>query len=254
MTTRSRSPTSPRSEPEISDDGKTITFTISEGVRYSPPVDREVRPPTSSTRSSGAPARRRQRLHRRRIWATSRASPRREKAVEKDPTGGARDQRDQGARRPHAGHRARPSRPRGRCSVALAAARRAGAGGVREGVRRREPLDLRRARWSATGPYMIENDAEGELTGYKPGQGDRPGPQPELGRRRPTSARPIWTRSTVQEGFTDVDSATRRILDRRRAGERRHPARAAGSEAGRAPEYPDQLDADADAAATATSR
>src|SRR5918996_1403452 len=30
------------SEPEISDDGMTITFTIREGVRFSPPVDREV--------------------------------------------------------------------------------------------------------------------------------------------------------------------------------------------------------------------
>ena len=42
-------------EPEVSDDGQTITYTLQEGIKYAPPLDDRddhVRP-TSSTRSSG---------------------------------------------------------------------------------------------------------------------------------------------------------------------------------------------------------
>ena len=40
--TEQPSPDLAEAEPEISDDNQTITFTIREGVRFSPPVDREV--------------------------------------------------------------------------------------------------------------------------------------------------------------------------------------------------------------------
>ena len=62
-----------------------------------------------------------------------------------------------------------------------------------------------------TGPYMIDNDEEGNLTGYKPG------------RQILIVRNPNWDASTdyrpayldkidFREGFTDVNSATRRIL------------------------------------------
>jgi peptide/nickel transport system substrate-binding protein len=44
-----------------------------------------------------------------------------------------------------------------------------GARGVREGVRRQEPLHVQQAR-RRVGPYMVANDAEGVLTGYKAGK------------------------------------------------------------------------------------
>ena len=62
-----------------------------------------------------------------------------------------------------------------------------------------------------TGPYMIENDAEGNLTGYKPGRQilivRNPNWDPS------TDYRPAYLdRIDFREGFTDVNSATRRIL------------------------------------------
>ncbi len=149
----SRRPTSPRSEPTISSDNKTITFKIRPGIRYSPPlgggqgVNRDV---TSAdvkyAVERGAPARGVQRATRPSTSAPSRASSRPRRRSTKDPTtapeiSGIETPDDQTivfkldqTRRRSGGH-----------ASAVAADQRAGAGGVREAVRRREPLDLRRA-------------------------------------------------------------------------------------------------------------
>jgi len=63
----------------------------------------------------------------------------------------------------------------------------------------------------ATGPYMIENDSSGEAIGYQPGKEihmvRNPNWDPE------TDFRPAYLDEvTVTEGFTDVNSATRKIL------------------------------------------
>ena len=60
---------------------------------------------------------------------------------------------------------------------------------------------------------MVENDAEtGELTGYTPGKEIKlvrnPNWDPETG----LPARVPGRRSTIQEGFTDTASASRKIL------------------------------------------
>jgi peptide/nickel transport system substrate-binding protein len=63
----------------------------------------------------------------------------------------------------------------------------------------------------ATGPYMIENDSSGELTGYTSGKEIKlvrnPNWDPE------TDFRPAYLDSvTVQEGFSDTISASKKIL------------------------------------------
>lgn len=63
----------------------------------------------------------------------------------------------------------------------------------------------------ATGPYMVANDGDGELTGYTPGK------EIELVRNpnwdAATDWRPAYLDSiTVQEGFSDSGSVTRKIL------------------------------------------
>jgi peptide/nickel transport system substrate-binding protein len=63
----------------------------------------------------------------------------------------------------------------------------------------------------STGPYMIENNSEGEAIGYEPGREihlvRNPNWDPE------TDYRPAYVDEiTVTEGFTDVNSATRKIL------------------------------------------
>ena len=53
-----------------------------------------------------------------------------------------------------------------------------------------------------TGPYMIENDSEGKLTGWHPGKSINGGSQPELGRGDATSGPRTWTRSTSRRATT----------------------------------------------------
>ena len=53
-----------------------------------------------------------------------------------------------------------------------------------------------------TGPYMYKNDSSGKLVGRKPGTQHRARAQPQLGSRRPTTARPTWTRSRSRRATT----------------------------------------------------
>jgi peptide/nickel transport system substrate-binding protein len=63
----------------------------------------------------------------------------------------------------------------------------------------------------ATGPYMIENNAEGELTGYTSGKEIKLVRNPNWD--ADTDDRPAYLDSiTFQEGFTDTDSAVKKIL------------------------------------------
>ena len=120
-----------------------------------------------------------------------------------DPTGGAPDIEGVTATDDYdAGDRAR------RADAPTSSSRR-----CRCRSRRRCPRSTRRSstrrtrRHTATtsclsGPYMVENDAEGELTGYTPGREIKHGPQPELGRRSRTSGPRTSTRSRSRKGST----------------------------------------------------
>jgi peptide/nickel transport system substrate-binding protein len=62
-----------------------------------------------------------------------------------------------------------------------------------------------------TGPYMVENDAEGRLTGYNPGKSITMVRNPNWDSS--TDYRPAYLdRIEFREGFTDVNSATRTVL------------------------------------------
>ena len=145
---------------EVSEDGKTITFTIREGVMFSPPVDRE------ATAADVEYAIERALLpgvangYVAAYLADVDGFDEALKEAQDNPTGGAPD--ISGITAPddttleikldrHELARRDPG--------SVAADQRPGAGGVREGVRRREPVDLR-GEPVATGPYMVENDSE----------------------------------------------------------------------------------------------
>ena len=108
-------------------------------------------------------------------------------AQERSDRRSPRDQRDHDARRHDAGDQARRhelDRGRGR---ALAARVGPGPGGVREAVRRREPVDLRRAP-GLERPVHDREQLQRRAHGLYAEQGDPPRPQPELeglGRRLP---------------------------------------------------------------------
>lgn len=64
---------------------------------------------------------------------------------------------------------------------------------------------------AATGPYMVENDAKGALTGYEPGKEIRLVRNPNWDSS--SDARPAYAdRITVKEGYADSASASRQIL------------------------------------------
>jgi peptide/nickel transport system substrate-binding protein len=196
--------------PEVSDGGKTVTFTIKDGIRYSPPVDREIRaadfkyaiergllPGVATSYISsyfgdvvG--------------FDEAVAAAERNPAVAPDISGiTAPDDRTLVIKA------ARPAAPViiGALSLPL------GAPVPEEYAREfdRESPSAYGEHAVGTGPYMVENDAEGNLTGYNPGRSitmvRNPNWDPE------TDYRPAYLdRIEWKEGFTDVNSATRRIL------------------------------------------
>ena len=83
----------------------------------------------------------------------------------------------------------------------------------------------------ATGPYMIENNAEGELIGYKPRQGGPPGPQPELGSRDRLPPG-VPRRDHVPGGLHRRQLGLHADPRGRVAGQRRHPPHAGSAQAG----------------------
>ncbi len=193
--------------PRISRDGRQITVAIRRGVRFSPPVDREVtaadvkyaieRGFTASVPNGYAPA----------YFGDVQGVEAFQEGEARDIAGITTPDRytlDIRLRRPVAGTVV------GAMALPLTAP-------VPEEYARE--LDEQRPstygeRVVFTGPYMIENDREGELTGYEPG------------RRIRIVRNPNWIASTdyrpahldaidVREGNSDTTAASRRILNGR---------------------------------------
>ena len=191
-TSRSRRPTSPTEEPGDLR-GREDDHLHDPRRRPLQPARRPRGRPrrTSSTRSSARCCRACQRLRRRPTWPTSRAS--RSAARRPRTTRPA-------ARRTSAGITAPDDTTlvikldRADLGVvdagAVAAGQRPGAGGVREGVRRREPVDLRPARGRSPARTWSRTTRDRRAHRLHARQGDQPGPQPELGRRGHGDYRP----------------------------------------------------------------
>ena len=198
--------------PEVSEDGQTITFTIREGVMFSPPVDREVtaadveyaieRSLLPGVANGYVP------IYLADVVGFADA----QKQAEDDPTGGAPD---------IAGITATDDRTleieleRATSYTVIQALSLPVSAPVPEEYA--EEFDAENPSTygnnvAFTGPYMVENDSAGELVGYTPGKEIRmirnPNWDPE------TDFRPAYLDSIqIDEGFTDTASASRKILD-----------------------------------------
>ena len=198
-------------EPEISDDLKAVTFTLREGVRFSPPVDREV---TSAdvkyaierTLLPGV-----ENAYTASYMDLIEGFPQAQKAVEEDDT--------------VAPDISGIETPDDRTivfnlteaygEVLVQALTLPASAPVPEEYAKEfdaESPSTYDTHQVTTGPYMIENNAEGETTGYQPGKELKlvrnPNWDPE------TDYRPAYLDEiTFREGFTDVNSAFTRILE-----------------------------------------
>jgi peptide/nickel transport system substrate-binding protein len=205
------------SDPEISEDGLTIEFTIHDGVRFSPPVDREVTAADVeyALERSTLPGVANQYVanYAGDIVGYDAAA----KEAADNPTGGAPDIEGVSAPDDQTLRIELVSPPK----VAIA---RVIAQMLSLPVSAPVPEEYARefdaknpstyGQYVAfTGPYMVENDPEtGELTGYTPGKEIKlvrnPNWDPD------SDWRPAYLDEiTVQEGFTDVASAARKILE-----------------------------------------
>ncbi len=204
------------SEPEISEDGLTIEFTIHDGVRFSPPVDREVTAADVeyAIERSTLPG-----VANQYVATYASAIVGYDKAAKQaadNPTGGAPDIEGVSAPDDRTLRIELNSPPK----VAIA---RVIAQMLSLPVSAPVPEEYARefdaknpstyGQYVAfTGPYMVENDPEtGELTGYTPGKEIKlvrnPNWDPD------TDWRPAYLDEiTFQEGFADTASASRKIL------------------------------------------
>ena len=199
--------------PEISEDGKTLTFTIREGVMFSPPVDREV---TSedvkyAIERSILPG-----------VANGYASAylgdivgfaEAEKEATDDPTGGAPDIAGITTPDPQT---LEIELDKPTSAVVEQALSLPISAPVPEEYA--EEFDAKNPSTYGnqvvfTGPYMVENDPKtGELTGYTPGREIRMVRNPNWDAE--SDFRPAYLDSIqIEEGFADTASASRRILD-----------------------------------------
>jgi peptide/nickel transport system substrate-binding protein len=195
---------------EVSEDGRTLTFTLKDGIKYSPPVDREIRAEDFK-------------------YAIERGMLPGVATSYHEPYFGALEGYAQAVQQVEANDRAAPdisgiTTPDDRtlvlrftqpvAAVALQALSLPLGAPVPEEYAREfdaESPSTYGEHVVGTGPYMIENDEQGNLTGYSPGKEiimvRNPNWDPA------TDYRPAYVdRIEVQEGFTDVNSATRRIL------------------------------------------
>jgi peptide/nickel transport system substrate-binding protein len=197
-------------EPQVSDGGRTVTFKIKDGVRFSPPVDREIRSadfkygiergllPGVATSYIGS------------YFGDVVGYDQAVAAVEKNPTvapdiSGITTPDD----RTLVFKLTRPTAPVviGSLSLPLGAP-------VPEEYAKEFDAESPSAYGEyavGTGPYMVENDAEGKLTGYNPGKSITMVRNPNWDAA--TDYRPAYLdRIEFREGFTDVNSATRTVL------------------------------------------
>jgi peptide/nickel transport system substrate-binding protein len=202
-------------EPEISDDGLTITFTIREGVMFSPPVDREAtaadveyaieRGLLPGVANGYIP------IYLSDVVGLAAA----QKEAADNPTGGAPDIE---------GITAVDDRTleieleRETAATVIQALSLPISAPVPEEYA--EEFDAENPSTygqyvTFTGPYMVENDPEtGELTGYKPGREIQMVRNPNWDGEATDDFRPAYLDSIlVQEGFSDVASASRKILN-----------------------------------------
>ena len=174
--------------PVVSDDGRTITVRLRRGVRFSPPVNREVHVARRRLRVRAV-------LQRQRRWA----STRRTSAIWT-----ARRRRRPSGVRPISGittpdahtivFRLRAPTP----ATFIGALTLPASAPVPEEYAR--PFDAAspstyNTHVVATGPYMVRNDAAGNTVGYQPGRLDRAGAQPELAPGDRSRGRRTWTPS-----------------------------------------------------------
>jgi len=197
-------------EPQISNDFKTITFKIKDGVRFSPPVDREIRAqdfkyaiergllPGVATGYHSS------------YLGTIVGYDQAVAAAERNPTvapniSGITTPDD----RTLVIKLAQPT-----SAVVVGALSLPIGAPVPEEYAREfdtESPSTYSEHVVATGPYMIENDEQGNITGYNPGKEIILVRNPNWDAA--TDYRPAYLdRIEVKEGFTDVNSATRRIL------------------------------------------
>jgi peptide/nickel transport system substrate-binding protein len=226
------------SEPEISEDGRTITIKVKDGIRYSPPVDREI---TSADFKYA--------LERGMLAgvATGYHSSYFSDIAGYDQAVAAAKQNPTVA--PNLSGVTTPDdrtlvvkldRPTA-AVVVQALSLPVGAPVPEEYAKEfdAESPSTYGEHVVGTGPYMIENDEQGNITGYNPGKSlvmvRNPNWDPA------SDFRPAYLdRIEYREGFTDVNSATRRIL----TGESQVNGDILPEPAGlklAATEYPDQL-------------
>jgi peptide/nickel transport system substrate-binding protein len=199
-------------DPEISDDNKTITFTIRDGIKYSPPLqDRvvttaDIKYAIERTLLPGVPNGYTA-TYMRDVEGLKEAQA----AVEKDDTtapewSGIETPDDQTI----VFHLSKPS-----VDGVLGALSLPISSPVPEDYAKEfdaESPSTYGEHAVFTGPYMVENDSSGELTGYSPGKEIKLVRNPSWD--ADTDWRPAYLDSiTVQEGFADPTSASKKILD-----------------------------------------
>jgi peptide/nickel transport system substrate-binding protein len=198
------------SEPEISDDNQAITFTIREGVRFSPPVDREVTAADFEYAIERALLPGVPNGYIQAYMSDIDGFDEALEAVKEDETVApdldgvtAVDDRTLEI------ELTKPT-----AAVVVQALSLPISAPVPEEYAREfdaESPSTYGQHQVATGPYMIENNSEGEAIGYEPGREihlvRNPNWDPE------TDYRPAYVDEiTVTEGFTDVNAAMRKIL------------------------------------------
>jgi peptide/nickel transport system substrate-binding protein len=201
-------------QPEISEDGLSITFTIREGVMFSPPVDREVtaadveyaieRATLPGVANGYAPS----------YLADVVGFADALKEAEDNPTGGAPD---------IAGVTATDDRTleieleRPTSYTVIQALSLPISAPVPEEYAKEFDAENPSTYGNQvvfTGPYMVENDSSGELVGYTPGKEIRMIRNPNWDGEATGDFRPAYLDSVqIDEGFTDTASASRKILN-----------------------------------------
>ena len=197
--------------------------------------------PTSSTRSSARCCRASQRL-RAELPVRRRRHARGVKAAQDNPTA---------ARPTSAGITApddttlviklKDTTSLGRDRRADAAGLGSGSGGVRQAVRHREPVDVRRA---SAGERAVHDREQrrGELTGYTPNKEIHLIRNPNWRRRARTSGPRTWTTSRSRRALPTPSRRGKKMLDGERRGQRRLLASAERDQAGGHRERPGPAD------------